>query len=121
MIGGDSLEDAVAFISGDVVRYAIRIASPVHGHVSWVAAAHLDTDAPARFSLAFYDDDVTLAENKKVSDDPILRYNIYFHRRDYAGIVDLLRNEKPLQAVFNDQEASFKLMTRHWEPVGEDE
>jgi hypothetical protein len=86
------------------------------------AAAAISLGIPNAFAfLTFYPDGVAVPANSKtmhVSGKPIFYAN--YRYASFAGVVDLLRNEKPIKFLFRDDNFAAYITTGD-EPVGEGE
>jgi hypothetical protein len=76
--------------------------------------------ANSNIYINFYTEGTQLPENQS----PIIqgRQHVYLHvhYNDYPNMIDLLRNEKPINFFYRD-DAKFGYLTTSMEPVGENE
>ena len=71
--------------------------------------------------LQFFLDSATIpANSKSVWDDGTQSYQVSFRYSQYAGIIDLLRNENPVYLVFDEDKLTASIVAGG-EPVGEGE
>ena len=86
------------------------------------ASASIFLGIPNAFAfLRFYPDGVAVPANSKsmhVSGKPIFYVN--YRYASFGGVVDLLRNEKPIKFLFRDDTLAAYITTGE-EPVGEGE
>jgi hypothetical protein len=71
--------------------------------------------------LCFYPDNVNLPKNRILNAGSEHRYYVNFPYYQYAGVIDLLRNEKPIGFSFRNDDLVGSISTWHPEPVGEGE
>ena len=76
--------------------------------------------ANSNIYLYFYKEGVQLRENRSSIHGGRQHVYLYFHYNHYPNMIDLLRNEKPINVFYRDD---FKLgyLTTSMEPVGENE
>ncbi len=68
--------------------------------------------------LWFHADDATLPDNRKRTNQNI--FDVYYHARHWAPLLDVLRNESPVYFNFSDTSNAAQVYTGN-EPVGEGE
>ena len=70
--------------------------------------------------ISFYKEEAVLPDNRSpiIMDRQHVYLSYYYH--DYANIIDLLRNEKPVKVFYRD-DAKFGYISTAMEPVGEHE
>ena len=68
--------------------------------------------------LWFYQDDATLPDNRKRSNQSI--FDVYYHSSYWEVVTDVLRNESPVYFNFSDTSNAAQIYTGS-EPVGEGE
>ena len=69
-------------------------------------------------TLWFHPDDATLPNNEKTQGQDSFR--VYYHLRDWASMLDMLRNESPVYFNYSDTANAAQILTGN-EPVGEEE
>jgi hypothetical protein len=75
----------------------------------------------ATATLFFYPDNVAIPNNLTGTDMSGQKwYNANYPYYQYAGVIDLLRNEQPVKFFFRDDNLATYITTSH-EPVGEGE
>ena len=68
--------------------------------------------------LWFLPDGTTLPDNRKRAGQNV--FNVHYYINDWAAILDILRNEKPVYFNFSDTSNAAQIYTGN-EPVGEEE
>jgi len=70
--------------------------------------------------LTFFTDSVTLPDNRLVYQGATRQIYVSMRYSDYANVIDLARNEKPLSFFYRDDVKLF-YVTSSREPIGEQE
>ena len=102
-------------VSGKIDTYDLGVQTP-SVHTNYKRVIHCS----GRFGLAFLyfvPEDLPFGENKKREGRDI--FDIYYRMDDWAAIVDILRNEKPVWFLFDNYNNGIIKTGR--EEVGEEE
>lgn len=103
-------------ISGEVFKYRASIFT---GKINHRAFIFLETENASVY-INFYSEGTTLQENQS----PVVNGNqhvyLYHYYSDYPNMLDLLRNEKPINFFYRD-DARVGYLTTSKEPIGEGE
>ena len=83
-------------------------------------ASMLLLTANSNIYISFYKEGVQLQGNRSPIIQGRQHVYLYFHYRDYPNMIDLLRNEKPINIFYRD-DAKFGYLSTSMEPVGEHE
>jgi len=67
--------------------------------------------------LAFHEDGSAIPDNAAYSGNPTLNYPV----SEFANVMEILREEKPLNITLNEANGIGTLATSQYEPVGEEE
>ncbi len=109
---------AMTFV--DVSTYLVFAYGGSDGNAN--SRATISLGIPNAFAfLTFYNEGAAIPANRKTmhnSGKPIFYVNYPYYQ--YAGVIDLLRNEKPIKFFFRDDNMAAYITTSD-EPVGEEE
>ncbi|HEX6746144.1 MAG TPA: hypothetical protein VF092_02435 [Longimicrobium sp.] len=107
----------MAIIFVDVSTYHVYAqGANTKGVLAWIILG-----IPNAFAtLMFYQDGAEIPANSIFVNAGQPAYTVRYHYAQFADVLDLLRNEKPIKFAFNDQSLSGYITTGD-EPVGEAE
>ena len=95
----------------------------IHTGMGWGTvkeASMLLLTADSNIYISFLEDGVQLPENRSPIIQGRQHVYLYMHYNDYPNMIDLLRNEKPINFFYRD-DAKFGYFSTSMEPIGENE
>lgn len=105
--------------TGNVTHYSVKLASEANNPDPYKSVIYLSTTLGTAF-LYFYPDTEALPNNKIRIQSGSKTYDVFYHHRYLAILIDILRNEKPVYFFF-DETTKYAGILSGQEPVGEEE
>ncbi len=108
----------MAIYKGDIETYGLRIGSPNEQEDYRNTITIRGSFGQAK--LFFVQKGGCLGINRRLSDQKQNSFDVYFWLYYWQHIVDMIRNEKPVEFLFDDSDNTAVLRTDR-EPIGENE